>query len=335
MSAVLVSVLVPSYNYVRYLPVALKSVLDQTFANFELLIVEDGSADQSLAVARAFAARDSRVRVLTHPDGKNHGLPATLALGLAHARGPWIAFLEADDLWRPDCLERRLETLRHSGADVALNNIAPLPMPGAKTEWFEGYVPRVMRWHEAQSAGTSAMRAPVAFMPGDIPPHGAPVAIDARCGRAYGAGNSFLLENRIPTFSCAMARAELLRAVSLRSPVPRWLDWWVWAQLAQCAKFAYVPEKLTRWRLHPKSWNAKIRPASYMDDYRAMGRGLRRLCARKLARDRQWRWLAFLFLPAFARVAARLAQPLAEDGLSPTLRRVWSRLNFSGGIWKL
>lgn len=334
MSAALVSVLVPSHNYARYLPVTLKSALEQTFADFELLIVEDGSTDQSLAVARAFAARDNRARVLTHPDGKNLGLPATLALGLAHARGRWIAFLEADDLWRPDCLERRLEALRHSGAEVALNNIAPLPMPGAKTQWFEGYVPRVMRWHEAQSAETSAMRAPGASMPGDIPPHGAS-GINARLGQAYDAGNAFLLENKIPTFSCAMVRAELLRAVSLRSPVPRWLDWWVWAQLAQRAKFAYVPEKLTRWRLHPKSWNAKVRPASYMDDYRAMGRGLRRLYARELMRDGQWRWLGFLFLPAFARVAARFARPLAEDGLSSTLRRVWSRLNFSGGIWKL
>ena len=105
-----VTVIVPSYNYARYLPGALRGVLGQSMADFELLLVEDGSTDQSPAVARSFAARDSRVRLLTHADGRNHGLPAALALALAEARGRWTAFLEADDLWHPRCLERRLET---------------------------------------------------------------------------------------------------------------------------------------------------------------------------------------------------------------------------------
>ena len=299
-----VTVLVPSYNYARYLPGALRSVLDQSVADFELLLVEDGSTDQSPAVARSFAARDSRVRVLTHADGRNHGLPAALALALAEARGRWTAFLEADDLWHPLCLERRLEVADKSGAGALCNDIAPVVMPGADTAWFEIYVPRVMRWHARYCPGIPGVR-------------------------------SYLLENKIPTFSCAMVRTDLLRRVSLQTPVPRWLDWWVWAQLAARAPFAFVPEKLTRWRLHPKSWHHKVEPFSYLDDFRRMGQGFRRLFARDLVRSGQWGTLAFLWLPAAARLAARLTLASREDGFARTLRRISGRLDVSRSIRKL
>ena len=296
-----VTVIVPSYNYARYLPGALRGALGQSMADFELLLVEDGSTDQSPAVARSFAARDSRVRVLTHADGRNHGLPAALALALAEARGRWTAFLEADDLWHPLCLERRLVTAEKNGAGVVCNDIAPFVMPGADTAWFEGYVPRVMRWH-------------------------------ARLAPAHCDVRPFLLENKIPTFSCAMARTGLLRRISLQTPVPRWLDWWVWAQLAALAPFAFVPEKLTRWRLHPKSWHHKVELFSYLEEFRRMGRGFRRLFARELARRRQWGALAFLLLPAALRLNARMALAAREEGVTRILRRIASRLDVSRSI---
>lgn len=312
MSVPAVTVIVPSYNYARYLPDALRGVLRQTLRNLEVLVVEDGSTDQSLAVARAFAARDSRLRVLTHADGRNHGLPASLALAIAEARGRWTAFLEADDLWLPQCLELRLEAAEQTarsasagdGAGVVCNDVAPFIMPGADAAWFEGYVPRVMRWH-------------------------------ARQGRAVRDVRPFLLENKIPTFSCAMVRTAPLRGISLQTPVPRWLDWWVWTQLAARVPFAFVPEKLTRWRLHPKSWHHKVEVFSYLEDFRRMGRGFRRLFARDLARQARWNALAFLYLPATLRLAARMALVAREDGLARALRRISGRLDAASSIRKL
>ena len=119
MSQPFVSVLVSSYNYAHYLGKALDSVLAQSYAQFELIVVDDGSTDHSLALARAVALRDGRVRVLTHADGGNHGLAATMRLGLAHCRGEYVAFLESDDIWHADCLRERVETVRRTGADIA------------------------------------------------------------------------------------------------------------------------------------------------------------------------------------------------------------------------
>lgn len=171
-------------------------------------------------------------------------------------------------------------------------------MPGADMAWFEGYVPRVMRWH-------------------------------ARLAPAHCDVRPFLLENKIPTFSCAMARTGLLRRISLQTPVPRWLDWWVWAQLAALAPFAFVPEKLTRWRLHPKSWHHKVEIFSYLEEFRRMGRGFRRLFASDLARRGQWGALAFLLLPATLRLNARMALAAREEGFTRILRRIASRLDVS------
>lgn len=316
-----VTVIVASYNYERYLGAALASVLAQSVTDFELLVVEDGSTDNSATLAKELVHADSRTRLLTHADGKNHGLPATLALGIARAQGRWTAFLEADDLWLPHCLEQRLDTARNSGAGVVCNDVDLMPMPGADAGWFEGYVPRVMRWHGRQSAQKAC--GP---------------------GAAYRADNAFFLENKIPTFSCAMVRTDLLRRVRLDAPVPRWLDWWVWAQLARLTCFAFVPEKLTRWRLHSQSWHNKVKPARYLEDYRAMGRGLRAICQTSgqtsgrtsghTGQGRMWAALAFLRLPAVLRLALRLSLPLFEDGLRRTFNRVRGRLHVPGRGWR-
>ena len=82
-----ISVIIASYNYERYLGAAIQSILDQTFSEFEILVVDDGSKDTSVALARSFAEKDPRVHVLLHPDERNHGLPATLQLGLSMLKG--------------------------------------------------------------------------------------------------------------------------------------------------------------------------------------------------------------------------------------------------------
>ncbi|MBW3638391.1 MAG: glycosyltransferase family 2 protein [Actinobacteria bacterium] len=108
----LVSVLVPAYQEERTLERAIRSTLRQSMGNLEVLVVDDGSTDETLTVARALAAADPRVRVLPSP--VNTGPAATRNRGLDAARGTWIALLDADDVWLP----QRLEQLLAASADV-------------------------------------------------------------------------------------------------------------------------------------------------------------------------------------------------------------------------
>src|SRR5437764_627301 len=97
-----VSVIVIAYNGEAYLAQAIDSVLAQSFQDFELLVVDDGSSDRTRPIAEAFrAATRPRVRVLAHADGGNRGMSAARNLGLSQARGEFIAFLDADDVWLP------------------------------------------------------------------------------------------------------------------------------------------------------------------------------------------------------------------------------------------
>lgn len=107
----LVTVCMPSYNYGRFLSQAVESVLGQTYPNFELLIVDNGSNDDSHQIAKNFAAGDPRVQVLMHPGHVNRGVNASLNLGLANASGAYFGLLPADDIYMPDGLERRVALL--------------------------------------------------------------------------------------------------------------------------------------------------------------------------------------------------------------------------------
>lgn len=104
-----VTVVVIFLDEERFLGEAIASVRAQTFADWELVLVDDGSRDRSSEIARASAAADpERVRHLRHPGGANRGMSASRNLGLAHARGEYVAFLDADDVWRAGKLEEQL-----------------------------------------------------------------------------------------------------------------------------------------------------------------------------------------------------------------------------------
>src|SRR5215467_13939630 len=100
-----ISVLMPVYNAGRFLAPAVESVLAQTFPDFELIAIDDGSGDASAEVLAQFAARDGRIRVFGQ---ENRGIVATLNRALELARAPLIARMDADDLSRPDRLAKQV-----------------------------------------------------------------------------------------------------------------------------------------------------------------------------------------------------------------------------------
>jgi len=108
----LVSVVTIFLDAERFLAEAIESVLAQDYPTWELLLVDDGSTDASAAIARGYAARaPQRIRYVTHPGRRNLGMSASRNLGLAHARGPLVAFLDADDVWLPHKLAEQVRLL--------------------------------------------------------------------------------------------------------------------------------------------------------------------------------------------------------------------------------
>lgn len=100
-----ISVILPCYNAGAYLSACLDSLLAQSMRDFEVIFVDDGSRDDSLALARRYAERDARIHVFSQ---ENQGVSAARNLGLAHARGEWITFVDGDDLLPPDAFETLL-----------------------------------------------------------------------------------------------------------------------------------------------------------------------------------------------------------------------------------
>jgi len=110
------TVLLPIYNVAPYLDQAIESVLSQTFKDFEFLIIDDGSTDDSVAIVEKYT--DSRIKLVKHT--VNKGLIATLNEGLALAKGEYIARIDGDDLWSsPDKLQMQFSYL-HAHSDCVL-----------------------------------------------------------------------------------------------------------------------------------------------------------------------------------------------------------------------
>ena len=97
-----VSVIVPVYNVEKYIGMCIESILKQSFPDFEIILVDDGSRDNSGIICDKYATEDSRVRVLHQPNG---GVTSARCNGVKNAKGEWITFVDADDTLPVDALK--------------------------------------------------------------------------------------------------------------------------------------------------------------------------------------------------------------------------------------
>ena len=104
----LVSIIMPSYNTAEYISDSIKSIQSQTYKNWELIIVDDCSTDNSMEVIRSF--NEPRIKLLQNE--KNSGAAISRNYALREARGKWIAFLDSDDIWVPEKLEKQIRFMQ-------------------------------------------------------------------------------------------------------------------------------------------------------------------------------------------------------------------------------
>lgn len=126
----LVSIIMPSYNTANYIEASIESVRHQTYENWELIIVDDCSTDNTDEVVRPFLT-DGRIRYLKNE--QNSGAAISRNRALREAKGKWIAFLDSDDLWLPEKLEKQVAFMEQNGYHFSYTNYEEINMAGEKT----------------------------------------------------------------------------------------------------------------------------------------------------------------------------------------------------------
>lgn len=106
-----VSIIIPTYNCEKYISETVRSVLAQTYREFEVLLIDDGSSDSTLSLLNSLKEMDRRIRVFRNE--KNMGSAKTRNRGVEYARYDWIALIDADDCWEPDKLEKQMHFIAH------------------------------------------------------------------------------------------------------------------------------------------------------------------------------------------------------------------------------
>lgn len=114
-----ISIVTASYNYENYIKETIKSVLNQTYQDWELIIIDDCSSDNSVNVIKSF--QDDRIKLFVNK--QNLGLAKTLKLGIEKATGDWIVFLESDDLITSDYLAKKVQIIqKHKNINLIFND---------------------------------------------------------------------------------------------------------------------------------------------------------------------------------------------------------------------
>ena len=212
-----ISVVITSYNRADLLAEAIRSVLNQSYQRFELVIVDDGSKDHSLKVIEAFQKENpGKICVFTHINQRNQGIVATYRLAISKARCEIIAFLEHDDRWAPEYLAKKMEIFS-SYPEVAVV-FSPYRVIG--DSWF-GYDMTVRQWL---------------------------LRLTIRRGRPFDNFDHLLHSNNVATFSCFVSRKSLLDKIPMPSEDILAYDWWTLTWLSFDKLFYCDSNSFTYWR---------------------------------------------------------------------------------------
>lgn len=243
-----VSVVITSYNYDKYIKDAIESILNQSYSDFELVIIDDCSTDNSVEIIKQF--EDERIKFIQNEE--NLGLKSSMQKAISYCSGEWIAFLESDDLWLPDTLEKRLACAeKYPQVGIIFNDVLEF----GDEDWLLAVKNNFDRVRKILSKKTFPKNI---FY--DINVH-----------------------NLILTFSSVMIKRELFENVSFETPIDALLDWWLYIHIAYNTEAYYMKDKLTKWRQHKQSYimrkkKSKFKMANieaYLDVYKTKNLGVK------------------------------------------------------------
>lgn len=294
-----VTFIIASYNYQEYLPKTLSSLVRQWNPNhaFNILVVDDGSTDNSLEIAQKFSSANDFVKVITHDNHVNKGLSVSLQLALKYVSTEWVAFLESDDVSKPDAVQTIFNVLNNKTLGLFFFDIDPIMESKASRGWFDAYVPRIRDW----------------FL--DKAPNGLGTTMD----------KEILWENFIPTFSCVVVRKNLLEDCSFDCPVPAWIDWFLWIQVAQHTKVSFIDRKLVFWRIHNTSQNNKKNLREYLRHYRIFRQAVKKRLS-EMEVENKFCKISFLSLPAIIPLGIRFFKMARYIGFRKVIKQIYGRL---------
>lgn len=130
----LISIIMAAYNAEKTIERAISSALNQTYHNFELIVVDDCSRDGTVRLVENIIKRDNRVRLILND--KNSGVSYTRKHGLDEAKGTWVAILDSDDAWMPEKLSRQIELQKKMNADIVFTGSAFMNSDGKPINWY-------------------------------------------------------------------------------------------------------------------------------------------------------------------------------------------------------
>lgn len=220
-----VTFITASYNYQDYIKETIESILKQTVSDWEMIIVDDGSKDNSVNVIKSYCDNDSRIKFYQHENGMNKGLAETIKLGLTKASADWIVFLESDDTIEPNYLQEKLNVLeKYSNVDYIFNDINFFGEERV-IKSYENNITSIRNYLKNKEFPCNLKEI---FVKSDM--------------------------NIISTFSIVMMKKSLLKNVDFNSPIKKFLDYYLWLQLLENTNFYYIDKKLTNWRMHGQSY---------------------------------------------------------------------------------
>lgn len=212
-----VSVIIANYNRADLLKLAIQSVLDQTYRDFEIVIFDDGSQDHSFEIINAYKKNmPDQVRVFIHEGRANKGIVATYREAISKARGEYVAFLEHDDQWSKNYLEKKVGILRnHLEVGVVFS---PYQIVS------DGYFGKDMVLRQWL------------------------LMLTIKRGKPFDNFSNLLRSNNVATFSCFMTRKALLEHLPLPPANTLAFDWWTLTQLSTQSLFYLDSSSYTLWR---------------------------------------------------------------------------------------
>ena len=224
-----ITVITASYNCQGTIEETIKSVLAQTCGKWKLIVFDDGSSDLSAQIIRKYAQQDERIKLLSHPNGRNLGLQETLKKAISCAKTDYVAFLECDDIWHKDYLKEKVNYIRNNpDAEIIYNKV--------KCFGDKNRVKKLTLFNKVTELYIKILNP---------------------FSSKYNLTFPLFSFNPIPTFSCVMLKTALAEEYGFDSPYPPQADYWLWAKLSFKHKFHFINKELTLWNLTQNSYTMR------------------------------------------------------------------------------